>query len=91
VLRRWYVTSENIADLIHVAPDCKAEMASRYYDKGLSNLGYYLEVLFWQPEALYYKPQPDDSTRGRRFAELWAVWVYRARVVENPQDRLAKC
>lgn len=94
VIARWYETSENIADLHRVAAGARELLLSA---EGKPRLNYeyplwdyYLTDLFTEPAAGYYKPPPDAYRRGRDLAQKYAKWVFDARVVEAPEDRLAK-
>jgi hypothetical protein len=92
VIGRWYETSENIADLHRIAPDCHELLVAARGEPRFNyevSLAQYLQDLFWEPEADYYVPPPGDYKRSVDLSAKYADWVFDARVVENPEDRLA--
>jgi hypothetical protein len=93
VISQWYETSENIADLHRIAPDVResllfAEGKPRYNHEGI--LADYLRDLFYEPAWDYYEPPPGDYERGIDLSAKYAKWVFDARVVEDPVDRLGR-
>jgi hypothetical protein len=95
VIARWYETSENVADLHRIAPDCRKLVVSavgkpRYY--GISfegELAFYLTDLFYERSAGYYREPAGAYDRSRGQAEKYAKWVIDVRNVRPPLDFLA--